>query len=225
MTTGEGEWGLARHLAASQPACIALGVHPWHVHEQTLGWEGRLLEALVASPHAAVGEAGLDRARLDSSFDLQLAAFLTQLRFAQDLSRPLVVHCVRSDGKLLDLLRAEAALPPVVIMHAFGGSPETAAALLRLGGQAACKVYFGFSPGALRLRRADAVIRSVPADRLLLESDAHVGAAAIAGVAESCDRLAAARGWTPAETEERCARNAHEAFDRPDPAAGHVELM
>ena len=138
------------------------------------------------------------------------------------MRRPLVVHAVRSDGPLLDLLRAEvagggpggkAALPPVVVMHAFGGSAETALALSRLAEAAEARVYFGFSERAARLKRAPAAIQAVPAERLLIESDEHAADAACRAVRGACDRLAAARGWSRGEASERTARNALEAFD------------
>ena len=75
------------------------------------------------------GRGGLDRARLECAWEVQLDAFTSQLRIATELRR-LLVHCVRSDGALLDTLRETPALPPTLIMHAFGGSAETAKALL-----------------------------------------------------------------------------------------------
>jgi len=233
MSVGEAEWPAmlqaAADAAALQPTAaaaevtgttrVAMGVHPWYVDAQTDGWPERLRASLLREPGAVVGEAGLDRARLDSSWDAQLVAFRTQLRLAAELRRALVVHCVRADGALLDLLRAEAAaassLPPVLVMHAFGGSVETAATLARLSASASrtCRIFFGFSARAVRLRRAAAVIASVPADALLLESDEHTADGAAAALAEACARVAHARGWSEADAAARTAANARQAFN------------
>ena len=238
MSTGETDWvaaaqatGVGVQTAASGVqtteaqaggtvpvggARYALGVHPWFVHLQSAGWEARLREALVAHPSASVGEAGIDRARLNSPWEDQLAAFSFQLGLASELSRPLIVHAVRADGALLDVLRVAAsarALPPVLVMHAYGGSAETASALVRLGSSANSRVYFGFSPRATKLRRSQAVIQAAPADRLLIESDEHTAEAACRAVAEACHRLAAARGWSVDEAAERTAHNARAAFE------------
>jgi Tat protein secretion system quality control protein TatD with DNase activity len=114
---------------------------------------------------------------------------------------------------LLALLAEVAPLPPALIFHAYGGSPETAAALLRLADtQGGTRVYFGVSPAAARLKRAVATISSVPADRLLLESDAHAPAEALASVAAACEAVAAARGWTPEQAARITARNAEHAL-------------
>ena len=182
----------------------------WHTQQE--GWEARLRDALCAQPQACVGECGLDRARLDSPWEMQLHAFSTQLHLAAELRRPLVVHCVRSDGAMLDTLRAASAWPPVLVMHAFGGSPETAKSLLKLGQSRACAVYFGFSDRAARLRRAAAVVQAVPSERLLLESDQHEAASAVRAIAEACERVAAAKGWSGAEAAELTALNARAAF-------------
>ena len=106
-------------------------------------------------------------------------------------------------------------MPPVVVMHAFGGSAETAMALVRLGEAAGTRVYFGFSSRAARLKRAAAVIAAVPADRLLVESDEHTEEAARASLAEARQRLAVARDWREEEAAERTAENARAAFDGP----------
>ena len=100
-------------------------------------------------------------------------------------------------------------------MHAFGGSEHTAATLGRVCESAprgSCRLYFGFSSRAARLRRAAAVMASVPADRILLESDELTAAAAPPALAEACARLALARGWTEQEAAQRTADNAHAAF-------------
>ena len=62
VSSGEADWAPVE-AAARTGARHALGVHPWQAHEQREGWGGRLREELLRQPTAAVGEAGLDRAR------------------------------------------------------------------------------------------------------------------------------------------------------------------
>jgi TatD DNase family protein len=191
-------------------------VHPWWAHEQAAGWSARLREALEAEPAAAVGECGLDRARLDCGWEEQLRAFDLQLGLACELRRAVVVHCVRADGVLMERLRAAAAapagLPPVLVMHAFGGSVESARAIFALC-RDTCAAYFGFSPRAAALRRAGAVLAALPAERLLLESDEHGGEEAARAIEQACAAVAQARGWSEEEAAETSAENARRAFD------------
>ncbi|KAL3929424.1 MAG: hypothetical protein SGPRY_001965 [Prymnesium sp.] len=131
VSTGEKEWEMA-----ATTEYHALGVHPWYVHRQAEGWVDRLHRMLTQQTHASVGEAGIDK-----------------LQLAVKLRRALVVHCVRAYGWLFDKLRSSgSALPPVLVLHAYGGSVESALAFLKLPS----RVYFGFSPSALRLKRAKA---------------------------------------------------------------------
>ena len=74
-------------------------------------------------------------------------------------------------------------------------------------------VFFGFSRRALQLRRAAAVIASVPAERLLLESDEHSAEAASRALGVACSRLAGVRGWSDEEAAQRTAANAMAAFE------------
>lgn len=133
-----------------------------------------LAEGLAALPDAlrdavAVGECGLDfrpvwTARVDRG--AQVAAVRAQLDVARATGLPTVLHCVRAHPVLLELLQ-ERPTPPAVL-HGFSGSAELAATYVRLGHY----VAFGGAltrPGA---RRVVDACRAVPADRLLVETDA-----------------------------------------------------
>lgn len=219
VSTGEADWPAAQ-AAAAHPATatarapervsLALGVHPWWLHEQLPGWQRRLGDALEKWPAALVGECGLDRARRGlAPLDVQLAALRDQLQLAAEYGRPAVVHCVRAHGHLLALLTELAPLPPALILHAYGGSPETAAALLRLGDTVGgTRVYFGVSPAAACLKRAAATIGSVPADRLLIESDTYTAGETLESAAGACQAVAAVRGWTLERAARITAQNA-----------------
>ena len=149
--------------------------------------------------------------------DAQLDAFSTQLSLAASLRRPAIIHCVRAHGALLDALLAAPALPPALVLHAYAGSRESAERLLREV-PPTTKVYFGFSPPALRGKRAAAVATAVPADRLLVESDCHDADEAPALVREACATLAEpAAGrptrWRRTPTRGRCARSETELLE------------
>ena len=212
VTTCEEEW--ARVGPGGDDGAYALGVHPWWVGGASDGWAARLEASLIAAPAALVGEIGLDRARLDDCpWDAQLDAFSTQLSLAASLRRPAIIHCVRAHGALLDALLAAPALPPALVLHAYAGSRESAERLLREV-PPTTKVYFGFSPPALRGKRAAAAAAAVPADRLLVESDCHDADEAPALVREACATLAELRGWTADEAARRTHANAREVCDQ-----------
>ncbi len=127
----------------------------------------------------AVGECGLDYYRLQSvnraeQIARQKELFLRQKEIARAVNKPLMIHCRPSPGTndayedLITILEVgfspEARLPYIV--HFFVGSRAIAEQLLALG----CYVTFG---GVISFARDyDEVIRSIPLERILLETDA-----------------------------------------------------
>jgi TatD DNase family protein len=172
------DWPAVLELAGRYPAVTpAFGLHPWFEAEK--GWLEKLEEFVRRVP-CCVGEIGLDGVK-----DLpgQEARFLLQLELAAKFRRPAVIHCVKSWGRMLELL-GKAGLP-AFILHAYSGSPEFIKDLAALGG------YFSFGGGLLDPKREKlrAALAAVPPDRLLLETespqpDAHGRNCGPAGVAE-----------------------------------------
>ncbi len=168
----ESEWAAVLDLAEARPGVVpSLGLHPWFVSSAGPGWEARLAAALEAARGAGVGEAGLDLARRGrgmASPEEQELALMAQARLALELGRPLALHGVRAWGRLLELLRPLGEHPGGWICHSFAGPAELVAPLAALG------AWFSFSGIVTRHRatRTHAAARAVPADRLLVETDA-----------------------------------------------------
>lgn len=167
--TGEGDWEAVAALAAAYPERIvpAFGIHPWQAQEVADRWQERLRELLGRFPQASVGECGLDRRVAAPGVAVQGSVFLVQLRMARELRRAVTIHCVKAWGRLFEALAVEAP-PPRFLLHAFGGSLETARRLLPLG---AC---FSCSGHLLQPRQAAVleVFRRLPRERILVETDA-----------------------------------------------------
>ena len=101
------------------------GIHPEDIGKYTLN---ELRAALTGIPCSAVGECGLD-ARFPSE---QETVFREQIRLAEELKLPMVIHCVRKYYELIRLRKAEHAVMPWLI-HGFRGNRETGTALLQAG--------------------------------------------------------------------------------------------
>ncbi len=168
-STCEDDWAAVGGLARGAPgwALPAYGVHPWHAHRVSPGWQERLAARLAAEPQASLGEIGLDRWVASPPLDIQRAVFIDQLRMARDFQRPVTIHCLKAWGPLMEALAA-APSPPRFLMHSYGGSIELARQLIPLGG------FFSISGHFLHPRKAAAleVFRQLPRERILLESDA-----------------------------------------------------
>ncbi len=113
----------------------------------------------------AIGEIGLDHHWQPVDRERQLAFFEGQLTLAAELDMPVIVHDREAHGACLDTVSRHPGVRGV--FHAFSGSAEMAAELVRRGW------YIAFG-GAVTFRNAErlrAVAASVPVDRLLLETD------------------------------------------------------
>ena len=144
-----------------------VGVHPLDLQPgvaPALDW----LLAELNPPHVvAIGETGLDYHYEPEAAELQCQAFRLHLQAAQLTGKPVIVHTREARADTLALLR-EAALPQAGVLHCFTEDWPMAKAALDLG------FYISLS-GIVTFRNADAlrdVARQVPADRLLIETDA-----------------------------------------------------
>jgi TatD DNase family protein len=110
----------------------------------------------------------LDRWKPDLPYAGQEEAFLAQLQIATERNLPASIHCLQTWGRLLELLRGNPRPACGLVLHSFGGPVEMIPALAKLG------AYFSF-PGYFlheRKRRQREAFKTVPADRLLIETDA-----------------------------------------------------
>ena len=163
----EADWPVVRELARQPLVLPSFGYHPWYLHERTAGWLEQLEIQLDAVP-SAVGEIGLDRWKPDLPYEPQEAAFLAQLAIAARRNLPASIHCLQAWGRMLELLQQHPRPATGFLLHSYGGPPEMIPAFAKLG------AYFSF-PGYFlhpRKERQRQTFKHVPADRLLVETDA-----------------------------------------------------
>lgn len=178
-------------------------------------WESVLRQRLREHPNALVGEVGLDRsARLlpggavewhgvrpttvQCTIEHQLAILEAQLAVARELDRAVSIHCVQSQGHLLQLLQKDHKKAGVVrlCLHSFGGSPATIPQFLQLK---AYRIYVSFSVAInarLGPKKLAELICVVPEDRLLLESDLNSPHGIDRGMVSIAKIVAKARNWS-----------------------------
>lgn len=161
---------LARAGGAIRLHC-AIGTHPDHAHEEEIPDPEALAARARAAPEVvAIGESGLDFVVADSPRDIQERSFRAHLRAARLADLPLVIHARGADDAVAQVLRSEHAAggPFRFVLHCFASGPALAETGLALGG------FLSFS-GILTFPRAPelrAIARTVPHDRLLVETDA-----------------------------------------------------
>lgn len=154
-------------FARQQPYTAATaGIQPHYASHTGDAELGELRELLVAAPIVAVGECGLDYHHNRAPRDEQIRLFKQQLAIAHELDLPVVIHARDAQHDTVQVL-AEAARGLCIVMHAFSGDWEYAAACLELG------AYLSFG-GPITFAKATPlhdVVRRVPLERMLTETD------------------------------------------------------
>jgi TatD DNase family protein len=151
----------------------AVGFHP---HEAGGVSEPDIasLAQLAGHPRVvAIGEVGLDFYRDYSPREEQLEALKWQLALAAEMALPVVIHCRQAEVQLLPLLRDWASRhepsggQPRGVIHCFSGDMDTAGKYLDMGFFISFGAYIGYPAS----RRNYSMIRSIPWDRLVVETD------------------------------------------------------
>ena len=155
-------------LAQEQADVFAvIGVHPHDAKTITPETYARLRELAQQPKVVGLGETGLDFYYDNSPREDQRTHFRAFIRLAQDLGLPLSMHVRDAYIEAARILREEGGDHVAGVMHCFTGNAEEAQALLALG------LYLSFS-GIVTFKSAQAlrdVVRDVPLDRLLVETD------------------------------------------------------
>lgn len=144
-----------------------LGIHPWYVGEHFPEDLKALEESLRSRPDhcVALGECGLDR--LHGSLSEQFPWFEAQVDIAASVHLPLVVHSVRTHDEVAEVLKRKRVAGRVLV-HGFSGSYQQACKLIDLG----CFIGVGGLVTQSRARKTRDVLARLPADSLILETDA-----------------------------------------------------
>jgi TatD DNase family protein len=155
-------------LAESFPDIYAtVGMHPHDAKD--VGPEDLAeLKELSAHPKVvAVGETGLDYYYSHSPYEVQRRVFAQFIHMARETELPIVVHERDAAKDAAELLRAEGEANLRGVIHCFTGDYQAACKYLDLG------FYISFT-GIITFKNADrlrAVVRQVPLDRMMVETD------------------------------------------------------
>ena len=206
-------------VAAHPGALAAPGVHPQAADQWKPELAGELLILAAGHGTVAIGEVGLDGLAAPE-MALQESVFRAMIGIARESGRPLLLHLRRATGRALTILREERAFEVGGIAHAYSGSLESAKELIDLGFAVGVGGVVTF-PEAQRLV---AVVRALPAEALVLETDApdlpphpHRGAEnRPEWLALIAARVAGLRGWSPEETARVTTANARRVLRLPD---------
>ncbi len=159
----------ARALRDRFPQLVSFtcGVHPHDAASWDTERDDAAIREAVAAGAVAVGECGLDYHYDHSPRDVQRRVLGRQIALAAELSRPLVLHTREAESDTIDMLRDAQSAGVKGVLHCFTGSSTLADAGLDVGWHISFSGVVTFKKWA-----DDDLLRMVPADRLLIESDA-----------------------------------------------------
>ena len=197
-----------------------VGVHPHHAAEAAIPAPETLAEMTRQPRVIGIGESGLDYFYDRSPRDVQAENFRANIRGAQLAGVPLAIHARDADDDIATILREETDRGGAfaLLLHCFSSSRALAEAALELGG------YISFS-GILTFPRSSElreIARDIPADRLLVETDApYLAPVPFRGkrnepgyVAHTAKVLAELRGMAPAQLADLTTANFRRLFPK-----------
>jgi TatD DNase family protein len=167
----------------------AIGLHPIHLADtyvdaneidtgkEVPGFKTRMerfdhaayKELAEHSKTVAIGECGLDYFRVpggEETKQLQAETFRKHIALAREVKKPLMIHCRNAYEDLLQILREEKAEEIGGDVHFFAGSWDIAKQFLDLG------FYLSFTGVLTFTRDYDKVVKNMPLDRIMVETDA-----------------------------------------------------
>ncbi|OGL89353.1 hypothetical protein A3H75_02170 [Candidatus Uhrbacteria bacterium RIFCSPLOWO2_02_FULL_51_9] len=187
----------ALELAQKNPGYIfaSVGLHPVHLHPRFVDeqegafvsreedFDANYYRALARAPEVvAIGETGLDFYHMpddvprDVVIKKQHDVFLAHIALAQEVGKPLIIHCREAYRELADVIERQYGANIVRgTVHCFTGNEEEVERLIALGFYIGFTGVITFPPKAsnpeTQARLLEAV-RRVPLERLLVETDA-----------------------------------------------------
>ncbi|HWE46127.1 MAG TPA: TatD family hydrolase [Caulobacteraceae bacterium] len=211
----------ATHALAMEHPDIwcTVGTHP-HEAKEDPALSVETLVDLASRPRVVgIGECGLDFHYDLSPREVQARVFETHIDAARETGLPLVVHTREADDVMARLLREGRERGPFkLLMHCYTSGPELAKAVAEMG------AWFSVS-GIATFKAAEevrALIRDMPADRILIETDCpYLAPVPMRGrrnepayVGHVLDKLAEIRGWSREDAEARTTDAFFAVFDR-----------
>ena len=206
-----------RAIAEAYPDIwCSVGVHP-HEAADHAALTAPGLAALAAHPRVVgIGETGLDYHYDHSPREVQERVFRTHIAASRESGLPLIIHAREADDAVARVLRDER--PPPGVLHCFSSGRTLAEAALELG------FYISLS-GIVTFKNAEelrAIVRDVPLERLLVETDApYLAPVPYRGrrnepayVAATANAVAALKGLEPEELAAATTANFFRLFGK-----------
>lgn len=140
------------------------GIHPWHISEDYEFELAKIKNLAREKRCLAIGECGLDKLS-KQDFKLQQKIFEEHIKIANELQKPLIIHCVKAFNELINCLNLNNNEVPVII-HGFNNNENIARILKDQG------FYLSFGKALLGYEsNAAKTIKAIGRKHFFLETD------------------------------------------------------
>jgi TatD DNase family protein len=199
--------------------CCTVGVHPHEAANEQGEDTARLVDLAKTPKVVGIGETGLDYYYNRAPKDRQQASFRAHIAAARETGLPLIVHARDADDDMARILAEEMGKGPFPgVLHCFSSSRQLAEKAVEIG------LYISLS-GIVTFKKSDDLretAKSVPLDRLLVETDApYLAPMPMRGkrnepafVAHTAARVAELRGMATADFIARTGENFFRLFSK-----------
>lgn len=193
-----------------------IGWHPTEAGSYSKAIESDLQSKLSLPKVVALGEIGLDYYWMEDPKEVQDKVFRRQIAIAREMKLPISVHTRDAIEDTYQILKEEKIHQVGGIMHSFSGDTEWMARFLELG------MHISIS-GVVTFKKAvevQAVAAAVPAEKLLIETDApYLAPVPFRGKRNEpgytryvAERVAELRGESMEQVAQVTRQNAHQLF-------------
>lgn len=150
-------------LAMPKKKLISIGLHPWYAKLDQLELQMKYLRVLAKQSNVKfIGECGLDKLKGEPLVN-QIVILKQQIELAEELNKPLILHCVKAFDELI-ALKKELDIKVPIIIHGFNKNEELGEKLLAKG--------FLLSFGKAVLNRKSSAAKLIQkTDNFFLETD------------------------------------------------------
>lgn len=205
-------------IAGQSDVYCSVGIHPCHVKESP--WNEQQIRDAIAvnSRVVALGETGLDYYYATDTREQQIESFASHLRLGAELDLPVIIHTRDAREDTLSVMAEHASPDTAGVMHCFTETQSMADRAMEMGFMISFSGIITFK-NAADLRE---VVKSVPLDKLLIETDSpYLAPVPYRGkpnqpgyVAEVAKCVAELKGISVEEIAEITANNFHRLFKK-----------
>ncbi len=139
---------------------FSIGLHPKDITENWKSDFEKIKKTSSSENCVAIGECGLD-GLIDINENLQNQIFQAHISWAEEINKPIIIHCVRRFSQILHFKKAKVPL----VIHGFNKKENIAKELLQSG------FYLSFGKATLDNLSLQKIIEDIPIQRMFLETD------------------------------------------------------